>query len=345
VALGLWFGQFHQAQARCAEAMKTQRPQIILCLGLLGGLIWVGWLNAQTPPQFTGLQPLTNKEIRLTLTAPVGRSYRIEATTNAQDWSGLFTFPTNVATSLQHTDSAAPYLPARFYRAAQLSGTNILSGDHLATTNGDVVFRPVDHASFVMQWNDKFIYNDPAGGSFAGIPKADLILISHTHGDHFNATVLAGVWKTNTIFIAPQAVYNSMAGSFRSNTIVLANGAATNVLGLNVAAVPAYNGNHPLGNGNGYVLTIGGKRIYISGDTGNQPEIRALANIDVAFLCINLPFTMSVSDATNCVRAFRPQVVYPYHYRNQGGDTTNAAAFKQRLGTDLGIEVRLRKWY
>jgi L-ascorbate metabolism protein UlaG (beta-lactamase superfamily) len=308
---------------------------------LPGSACW----NALQPPQFSSLQQLTNREIRLTLTAPAGRSYRIETTTNAQDWNGLFTFPTNVTTSLQHTDSAAPYLPARFYRAAQLTGTNILSGDHLATTNGDVVFRPVDHASFVMQWNDKFIYNDPASGSYAGIPKADLILISHTHSDHFQPTVLAGVWKANTIFIAPQAVYNSMAGSFRSNTIVLANGAATNVLGINIEAVPAYNGNHPLGSGNGYVLTIGGKRIYISGDTGNQPELRALTNIDVAFLCINLPFTMSVSDATNCVRAMRPKVIYPYHYRNQGGDTTNAAAFKQRLGTDLGIEVRLRKWY
>lgn len=330
----------------CAEAMKTQRIHFLTCLALLGGLGWVSWLNAQTPPQFTGLQPLTNKEIRLTLTAPAGRSYRIETTTNAQDWNGLFTFPTNVATSLQHTDSAAPYLPARFYRAAQLTGTNILSGDHLATTHGDVVFRPVDHASFVMQWNDKFIYNDPASGSYAGIPKADLILISHTHSDHFQPTVLAGVWKTNTIFIAPLAVYNSMAALFRSNTIVLTNAASTNVLGLDVEAVPAYDSsNHPKGSGNGYVVTIGGKRIYISGDTANQSELRALTNIDTAFIAMNASFTMNASAATNLVRAMQPRIVYPYHFRENGGAMTNPPLFKQWLGTDLGIEVRLRKWY
>jgi L-ascorbate metabolism protein UlaG (beta-lactamase superfamily) len=136
-----------------------------------------------------------------------------------------------------------------------------------------------------------------------------------------------------------------MASTFRNNTIVLTNGASTNVLGIHIEAVPAYNANHALGSGNGYVLTIGGKRLYMAGDTGNTPEMRALTNIDVAFLCMNLPFTMSVSDATNAVRAFRPKVVYPYHYRNQGGDTANAATFKQWLGTDLGVEVRLRKWY
>jgi L-ascorbate metabolism protein UlaG (beta-lactamase superfamily) len=93
------------------------------------------------------------------------------------------------------------------------------------------------------------------------------------------------------------------------------------------------------------VITLGGKRIYISGDTGNAPEIRALTNIDVAFVCINQPYTLTVSEATNVVRAIRPKVVYPYHYRDSDGSTANAAAFKQRLGTDLGIEVRLRKWY
>jgi L-ascorbate metabolism protein UlaG (beta-lactamase superfamily) len=93
------------------------------------------------------------------------------------------------------------------------------------------------------------------------------------------------------------------------------------------------------------VLTLGDKRIYASGDTDNAPEIRALPNIDVAFLCMNTPFTMLTTDATNAVRAMRPEVVYPYHYRNQDGTTGNAALFKQQLGSDLGIEVRLRKWY
>jgi L-ascorbate metabolism protein UlaG (beta-lactamase superfamily) len=110
--------------------------------------------------------------------------------------------------------------------------------------------------------------------------------------------------------------------------------------------VYAFNSNHsPLGFGNGYVLTIADKRIYISGDTGDAPEIRALTNIDVAFLCMNIPFTMTAKDATNAVRAMRPKVVYPYHYRDQSNAITNAATFKKWLGTDLGIEVRLRAWY
>ena len=100
-----------------------------------------------------------------------------------------------------------------------------------------------------------------------------------------------------------------------------------------------------MGAGNGYVLTIGGRRIYLTGDTGNTAELRALADIDVAFLCTNQPFTITNNDATNDVRAFLPKVVYPYHYRDQNGSTTNAAGFKQRLGVDTGVEVRRRRWY
>ena len=143
-----------------------------------------------------------------------------------------------------------------------------------------------------------------------------------------------------------------MSTALRSNTIVLGSGpltstypTVTNVLGLTVQAVAGYNSYHPIGANNAHVVTVGGKRIFISGDTGNVPEIRALTNIDVAFLCINTPYTMNAIEATNCIRAMRPRVVYPYHYRDDTGATTNAAAFKQRLGMDPGIEVRLRKWY
>ena len=325
--------------------MNARRVRLLRWLCLLGGGCLVS--HAQ-PLQFTSAGRLTNNEVALTFSAPTGRSYRIETATNAQDWGGLYTFPTNVTTSLQHTDSAAPYLPTRFYRAAQLTGSNILSGDHLNTADGDVVIRPVDHAGFVLGWNDKWIYNDPASGSFAGIPKADLVLISHVHGDHFQPSYLtaATVGKTNPIFIAPQAVYLGMSAAMRSNTIVLTNGATTYVLGLNVEAVPAYDSsNHPKGSGNGYVVTIGGKRIYISGDTANQPELRALTNIDAAFIAMNTSFTMTASAATNLVRAMQPRIVYPYHFRESDGSTPNPPLFKQWFGTDLGIEVRLRKWY
>ena len=317
---------------------------------LAGSLGWPASSPAQEL-QFTGIQLLTNKEAALSLTAPTGRSYRIEAATNVQDWNALYTFPTNTSTSLQFTDSAAPYLPTRFYRASQLTGSNILSGDHLATTNGDVVIHPLYHASLVMSWNGKIIYSDPDDDPFyesryAGMPKGDVILVTHEHGDHYSTTKLTALRATDGVIIVPQRIYN-MAGfaSFRSNAIALPYGVSTNVMGINVLAVPGYNGNHTFTNNNCYVLTLGDRRIFISGDTGDVPEIRALTDIDVAFLCMNQPFTMTVSAATNCIRAMRPKVVYPYHYRDSSGATTNAATFKQWLGTDLGIEVRLRQWY
>lgn len=319
----------------------------------LGCAGWLVWLHAQQAPEFTGVRRLTNNEIALTLNAPTAFSYRLDAATNLSDWNTLITLPTNITTSLlQYTDSAAPYLNTRYYRAQQVTGTNVFTGDHLATTNGDVVIHPLYHASLVMSWNGKIIYNDPDDdpayeATYQGLPKADLILVSHSHTDHFSTGKIEALRRTNTVIIAPQTVYNSLTAAQKTNAIILPYNTSTNVMGLTVQAVYAFNNHHmPLGSGNGYVLTLGGKRIYLSGDTGNAPEIRALTNIDVAFLCMNTPFTMTPSEATNAVRAFRPKVIYPYHYRNQvGSTTTNAAYFKQILGADLGIEVRLRKWY
>lgn len=301
--------------------------------------------------QFTGVEPSPDGELTLTLSAPAGSAYRIETSTNAQDWRGLLTFPTNATTTLQHTDSAAPFLPGRYYRAIQLTGTNNLEGDHLNTTNSDVVIHPLYHASFVMSWNGMVIYSDPDDdpayeSRYAGLPQGDLILVTHEHGDHYSTAKLSALRAPNGTIIVPQRVYD--LGSFtpfRPHAVVLAYGATTNVMGVEVLAVPGYNGNHAFANNNSYVLSLGGRRVFISGDTGDVPEIRELPDIDVAFLCMNIPYTMTVSAATNCVHAMRPGVVYPYHYRDQGGSTANAATFKQWLGSDLGIEVRLRNWY
>lgn len=314
----------------------------------LGCLAWTTLLEAQSAPQFAPLQRLTNNEVLVRLNASTGMLYRIDASTDLPGWNSMLTL--RGTGSNQHTDSAAPYFSSRFYRATELSGTNFLTGDHLATTNGDVVIHPLFHATFVMSWNGKVIYNDPDDdpaflATYQGLPKADLVLVSHSHGDHFSSSQIDAVRGTNAVIIAPQAVFNSLSAAQRAITIVLTNSASTNVMGLNIEAIPAYNPNHPVGSGNGYVLNIGGKRIYMSGDTGNIPEMRALTNIDVAFLCMNLPFTMSANDATNAVSAFRPGVVYPYHYREQSGSLANASLFKQRLRSDLGVEVRLRKWY
>src|SRR5207247_2102709 len=123
-----------------------------------------------------------------------GLAHRIDASTNLPFWAGLVTLP-GTNTTLQHIDTATPYLSQRFYRAEQLSGTNVLTGDHLSTTNGDVIIHPVGHASFVMSWNGKMIYNDPTNGAapYQSFPRADLILVSHSHGDHFSATTISAV--------------------------------------------------------------------------------------------------------------------------------------------------------
>ena len=301
-------------------------------------------LQAQTPPEFTGIQRLTNKETRLQLTTSPASNYRIDASTNLPAWSSLVTL-TGVTTTLLHTDSAAPYLASRYYRAERLAGTNILTGDHLPTDVGDVVIHPINHASLVLKWGEKMIYNDPVGATnlYTGIPRADLILVSHEHPDHFNSTTIEGVRRPGTVIIVSQIVYNSLTAAQKTNAIVLTNTVVTNVLGMTIESVPAYNGNHPRGRGNGYVLTIGGRRIYFSGDTGDAPEIRALPNIDVAFLCMNVQFTMDVTTAASVIRAMRPKVAYPYHY--SGSPPGDVGLFKRLVGTDLGIEVRLRKWY
>jgi L-ascorbate metabolism protein UlaG (beta-lactamase superfamily) len=315
---------------------------------LVGGVLFAAGAFAQ--PRFTEIRPLTNKEVRLQLSAPPGSGYRVDAATNPAAWSSLITL-TSSASSLVLTDSAAAYLPVRFYRAEQLSLSNLVTGDHLPTSEGDVVVHPLYHASTLLTWSGKAIYMDPDDdaayeSTYTGMPKADLILVTHSHGDHFSSGKIEALRKTNTLIIVPQAVFTGLTTAQRTNAIVLANGASTNVMGLRVEAVPAHNGNHAVGTGNGYVLTIGGKRLYFSGDTGpNVPEIRALQSIDIAFQCMNTPFTMTPTEAFDVVRAFRPRVVYPYHYRNQSGTTTNAAYFRQIMGTDTGIEVRLRKWY
>jgi L-ascorbate metabolism protein UlaG (beta-lactamase superfamily) len=312
---------------------------------MLGG--GAGLLPAQPAPQFSGIQHLTNSEALLKLAAPAGFNFRIDASTNLIRWDFLTTLRS--AGSIQHTDSAAPFLVSRFYRAVQVPETNAVTGDHLATEDGDVLIHPINHASFVMIWNGKTIYNDPVGpaATYQGLPRADLILVSHIHGDHFDSSgsTLNSVKGSNAVIVAPQAVFNMLSATLKNLTIVQTNGSTTNVMGLTIDAVPAYNSNHPRGTGNGYILTIGGKRIYMSGDTEDIPEMRSLQGIDVAFLCMNVPFTMSVNQAASAVRDFHPRVVYPYHYRNQDSSFANLNSFKQQVGTDLGVEVRSRKWY
>jgi L-ascorbate metabolism protein UlaG (beta-lactamase superfamily) len=217
--------------------------------------------------------------------------------------------------------------------------------DVLKTSAGDLKITPVTHGSVLLEINGQAWHIDPwSPGDYSALPKADVILITDTHGDHMDPKAIAAIKKDSTVIIAPSSVAKTV-----TEAKVLANGESTTVSGIKIEAVPMYNLQrgpeagkfyHDKGRGNGYVLTIGDKRIYFSGDTEAVPEMKALKNIDVAFLCMNLPYTMPPDEAAEGVKAFRPKVVYPYHYR--GADL---AVFSGALKNEKDIEVRLRDWY
>jgi len=224
------------------------------------------------------------------------------------------------------------------------------ASDLETTAAGPVRIVPIQHASVMLEWQGKVIYVDPVGVPyFKGMPKADLVLITHDHSDHMDPKTIALIQGPRTIFVVPPVVKKTVTDA----QVVMTNGESHTVeLGgvqIPIEAVPMYNmvrkrpdGEyfHPKGQGNGYILTLGGKRIYFSGDTECTPEVKALRNIDVAFLCMNLPYTMPVSEAAACVKEFRPKVVYPYHYRGQNTET-----FAADLKGVPGVEVRLRNFY
>jgi L-ascorbate metabolism protein UlaG (beta-lactamase superfamily) len=232
--------------------------------------------------------------------------------------------------------------------APAVMGQGMVNGDHIATDNGDLVVQPLNHATFAMAWDGKTIYVDPVGGAerFEGLPNPDLILVTDVHGDHLNAETLAAVVGEDTVLVAPAAVAEQLPDSLRQITRTLANGEETTVLGITIEGIPMYNLTeerlqfHDKGRGNGYVATFGGTRVYISGDTEDIPEMRSLDDIDVAFVCFNLPYTMTEDQAASAVRDFAPDVVYPYHYRGSDADK-----FATLVGAGSGIEVRLREWY
>jgi L-ascorbate metabolism protein UlaG (beta-lactamase superfamily) len=221
----------------------------------------------------------------------------------------------------------------------------------IQTAKGDLEITPIEHATFVLQWGGKTIFVDPTkgGAAFASFGKPDLILITDIHGDHLDTATLSAVRAPATALVVPAAVAEKL-GADNGDAHVLANGEKITVGDIAIEAIPMYNltderkSFHTKGRGNGYVLTLGGKRIYISGDTEDTPEMRALANIDAAFVCMNLPYTMDVEHAASAVLEFRPKVVYPYHYRGKAG-LSDVEKFKSLVAADKNIEVRLLQWY
>lgn len=226
--------------------------------------------------------------------------------------------------------------------------------DTIATNKGDIIIHPIVHGTLAVQYDGKTIYVDPYGGAsgFESLPAADLILITDIHGDHCDSSTLVAVNAGETQLIVPQAVARKLNGHFGEPRI-LDNGKKTKWQGITIEAVPMYNlpespdSRHTKGRGNGYILNLGDKRIYISGDTEDIEEMRKLQKIDIAFVCMNLPYTMSVDQAADAVNAFRPGIVYPYHYRGKDG-LSDVDHFKELLEEDYeasNVEVRLRNWY
>lgn len=233
-----------------------------------------------------------------------------------------------------------------------------LSGDHIsAASGGDIVVHPMTHATLAMSWNGKVIYVDPAGApgadasasptaAFKGMPSPDLILVTDIHGDHFNAAALTELSGAHAKIVAPQAVIDQMPDALKAKTTLLTNGQTITIDGIGLEGVPMYNITedrlkfHAKGRGNGYIVTLGGKRLYVAGDTEAHAEMKALKNIDVAFIPMNLPYTMTPEQAAGGVLAFKPKVVYPYHYGQ-----SDVAAFAKLVGADPAIEVRQRNWY
>ncbi|MDZ7772032.1 MAG: MBL fold metallo-hydrolase [Balneolaceae bacterium] len=231
------------------------------------------------------------------------------------------------------------------------------SPDTIPAEAGEVTVHPVRHGSLVLQWNGHAVYVDPVGGAalYEGLPRPDLVLITHPHGDHMDLATLRALNDKNPVIIAPKVVGQELPSDFEGQVVVLPNGSDTNRsaagdmpdIPVNVRSVPMYNlpdgpdARHPKGWGNGYLVELGGKVFYVSGDTEDIPEMRSLEGVDVAFVCMNMPYTMDVNQAADAVLEFQPAIVYPYHYRGQ-----NIARFKELVDAGgTAVEVRLKEWY
>jgi L-ascorbate metabolism protein UlaG (beta-lactamase superfamily) len=235
-----------------------------------------------------------------------------------------------------------------FYLAASVSmataGAQAFEKDTIETGSGPLVITFIGHGTLMFEFGGKIIHVDPWSrlADYSKMPKADIVLLTHEHRDHLDPKALDAVRTGATRIVLTEACAKQVPGG-----IVMKNGDVQTVDGLKIEAVPAYNlvhmrsqgvPFHPKGEGNGYVITFGDKRVYVAGDTENTPEVKALKDIDVAFLPMNLPYTMTPEMVADAARAFRPKILYPYHFGDT--DTSKIVAL---LKDEEGIEVRIRK--
>lgn len=216
--------------------------------------------------------------------------------------------------------------------------------DTIQTQQGSLIITFIGHGTLMLNFHNLVIHVDPLSryADYTTLPKADLILVTHHHGDHLDPAVIKQLTQTNTQVICSESCLQQL-----DDGIVMKNGESKEVMGFIIDAVPAYNllhkrdsGEpfHPKGVGNGYVITGGDKKIYIAGDTENIPEMLALTGIDIAFLPMNLPYTMTPEMVANAVKTFKPKILYPYHY----GDT-DVNQLLQLLKDFPDTAVRIRK--
>ena len=216
--------------------------------------------------------------------------------------------------------------------------------DIIETAQGPLQITFIGHGTLMFSFGGKVIHVDPVSreADYGKMEKADLILITHEHGDHLDPQAIELVRTEKTSIVLTEVCASKISGG-----VVMKNGEVRNVQGLRIEAVPAYNlvhmrspevPFHPKGVGNGYVITFGKKRVYVAGDTENVPEMKKLKNIDVAFLPMNLPYTMTPEMVADAAKAFKPAILYPYHYGET--DTSQLIELLQGVGE---VEVRIRR--
>lgn len=222
-------------------------------------------------------------------------------------------------------------------------GKEMFQEDIIKTSAGDLKITFIGHATLMFTFLDEVIHIDPVSGEadYSKMPSADLIMVTHEHGDHLDLKAIKAIGKAETQIVLTEICAEQIEGG-----VVMKNGDVKTVGGLKIEAVPAYNivherqpGRpfHPEGHGNGYVITFGDKRVYVAGDTENTPEMKELKDIDVAFLPMNLPYTMTPEMVADAAKAFKPKILYPYHF----GDT-DTARLLDLLKDEKDIEVRIR---
>ena len=200
--------------------------------------------------------------------------------------------------------------------------------DIIKTSDGDLKITFIGHGTLMFAFNQQIIHVDPFTkvADYAKLPKADVILITHEHFDHLDLKALEQIRTEKTKVVLTEACSKQV-----KNGIIMKNGDVQTVNGLKIESIPAYNlvhkrdnGQpfHPKGVGNGYIITFGDRRVYVAGDTENIPEMKSLREIDCAFLPMNLPYTMTPEMVADAAKAFRPKILYPYHFGNT--DTTSS---------------------